>query len=286
LDQSGKAVLHIAEQTRDHRPFRSHLKQKACVTTRPHQASIKFCFVCIANMPSSDLYRSMLDQQRATSPGSPADLNSFCTCHYSASTERPSCPSCLARQQRRMSQYSLPYRTSSTSRSMTPPPTEAIAARRSLDVAPASSRPHRPRSNFSPNGLSASFASDDVPGASLFPPSLTSAGRNASIGSTFSRSSSSISSSIDDLHALRKLSLDNPNARSPSATAATRTGSHSSAYSGTTPPDMRPLHAEYAPMAAGFARLRSNDSSTPETPWRGRARPGTELGARMFEGPA
>lgn len=230
-------------------------------------------------MPSSDLYRSMLEQQRAASPGSPADLNT-CTCRYSASTERPTCPSCLARQQRRGSLYSLPHRTSS--RPMTPPPTEATSARRSLDVPSASSHTHRPRSSFSPNGLSAT-ASDDVPGASLFP-----SGRNSPVGSFSRHSSTSMASSVDDLNALRKLSLDSHAARSPSTAAAARTSSLSSASSsaGTTPPEGRPVHAEYAPMAAGFARLRSNDSATPELSWRGRARPGTELGARMFEGAA
>jgi len=96
--------------------------------------------------------------------------------------------------------------------------------------------------------------------------------RKSSAGS-FSRSSSSFFADLEG----------NASRRSSSTTPDTGSNRMSSISSNSSD---RPLHAEYAPMAAGFARLRSKDSRSAATASRGRARPSTDLGAKMFEGAA
>lgn len=191
-----------------------------------------------------------------------------CTCGNILPSDAVRCPICLEPGRKHPSRqtYSL---SSRPVRHLTPPPSQAGSPRQSSEQTERPSAYPRPRASYTANALSNSYASEDG-GAAFFPPTLYT--RNSSLDSA-RRSSSSLSALAE--------SSGGSSRRTSSVTP--------SRSSGTVPSpslnDPLATATEYAPMAGAFARLRAKDSPSSSGPGRpGRARPSTDLGARMFAG--
>jgi len=211
-----------------------------------------------------------LSSEASASPMQPGQNPGLtqCTCGNVLPDDAVRCPVCLEPGRKHPSRqiYSLPTHPA---RHMTPPPIESASPRQSLDQSERPSAYVRPRASYTANALSNSFAADEG-GSAFFPPSLYA--RNSSLDSS-RRSSTSLSTFPDGGESRRTSSV------TPSRTSTLSPGAVPS-------PGLNDslVGAEYAPMAGAFTRLRSRDSTSSDAGRRGRARPSTDLAARMFAG--
>ena len=186
-----------------------------------------------------------------------------CGRHIHQSLSR--CTSCSRELQRQLSQQA---------RQLTPPPSGAASPR---SASPKSSRPPTPPKEQRPShaviALNNAFSSEDeIPG--FFPKTMY---RIADKSSASSRTTSAP-----------------PRRNCPSSDETTPTYARQSLDALRSPPceDQSPSGSAYAPMAAAFVRAARDVhiiSSPPDQLSRGRSgsvRPGLELEARLFDGPA
>lgn len=182
--------------------------------------------------------------------------SALCGCGKPVYQELAHCLPCLQAQSTQHQRFTLPTRPA---KQLTPPPSQASSPRRSTEMAPPF------RSNSHPSEASAvltqAFAEEREEETSpLFPASLYRTPTRSSSGSGPSRRPS-----------------DSPS-RPSSRTMASGSSSVKTSRSSTPTPD-------YAPMAAGFARLSVKDRNDSTEHLRS-LRPSFELEARMFSGPA